>query len=347
MSIISILICLGLDRYVAILGKLRCYQWFTCYLHLLKKWLGKLPVWRNWLGLLVIFVPVIVIVSFIQILFNNVWHGILGFIFNLFILYYCLDSRDLVKFFAPALLEKRAAPAAEPEQSTQTEVEADTADAEPELIVQSVESVPVEEVTAAAVAAASERAVTESAGEAEVAVEAEPEPQPAPAEVIMTPADALVAANRNVFGVIFWFLIFGAMGALIYRLAILLKDIASSGTEDAEFFLKKDESGQVAKRNIYITGLAQILDWVPVRIVSLFYSLIGDFAGTFSCWLRHVLSFTASSADILTRCGMAATGLSDTDDSTEAVDKVNRLNLRALVVVLALVAIMTIVSWVN
>jgi AmpE protein len=71
------------------------------------------------------------------------------------------------------------------------------------------------------------------------------------------------------FAVIFWFLLLGPVGALGYRLSYM------SARSD-EF---GDDEKQLALRFVHY------LDWIPARLLSLTFSLTGNFVGGFNqCW---------------------------------------------------------------
>ena len=77
----------------------------------------------------------------------------------------------------------------------------------------------------------------------------------------------LVAAHERWFGVIFWFVILGPLGALWYRLACVLRDKAVLRGEEDAF---KDAA----------LTMHHILAWIPVRLTLMSYALAGSFADT-------------------------------------------------------------------
>jgi len=86
----------------------------------------------------------------------------------------------------------------------------------------------------------------------------------------------LLLAQRHVFGVFFWFLVLpGPMGAVVYRLAEHLSRVWNrpppSGTPPDLF-------GDFASR-----AFAWI-DWIPARLTSLGFAIVGDFEGAIYCW---------------------------------------------------------------
>lgn len=78
--------------------------------------------------------------------------------------------------------------------------------------------------------------------------------------------------NDAIFGAIFWFVLFGAPGAVAYRL---------SNTLDAMWGYKNErylQYGWAAAR------LDDLLNWIPARITALSYSICGNFFNGIRCW---------------------------------------------------------------
>ena len=84
--------------------------------------------------------------------------------------------------------------------------------------------------------------------------------------------------------VIFWFMIAGAPGALLYRLLILSQE-------------KEQETGQeLAGRWLWI------LEWVPVRLMGLTMALVGNFSGCMEGLLHSVLNLERTTGEVLRSC---------------------------------------------
>ena len=86
----------------------------------------------------------------------------------------------------------------------------------------------------------------------------------------------ILLAQRHVFGVVFWFVVLpGPMGAVVYRLADHVSRVwirpPPSGTPPDRF-------GDFARR-----AFAWI-DWIPARLTSLGFAIVGDFEGAIYCW---------------------------------------------------------------
>ncbi len=92
----------------------------------------------------------------------------------------------------------------------------------------------------------------------------------------------LVDAYRQVFAVIFWFVILpGPAGAVLYRAAALLAEewgALPSGIEPTPLTQARDEFGRPARM------LLALLDWIPVRLTALSFAIVGDFEDAVACW---------------------------------------------------------------
>lgn len=90
----------------------------------------------------------------------------------------------------------------------------------------------------------------------------------------------------RVFGVVFWYAVLGVGGALLYRLVVLLRDNAESATEASTTHL--------------------VLDWLPVRVLTLIFALAGHFSKVLAIWPKKAVLGLASSDALLVDCGFAA-----------------------------------------
>jgi adenosylcobinamide-phosphate synthase len=121
----------------------------------------------------------------------------------------------------------------------------------------------------------------------------------------------LVDAYRQVFAVLFWFLVLpGPAGAVLYRLAALLAhewradDPADAVVADAR---ERRVFGRPAR------DLLWLLDWVPVRLTALSFAVVGDFEDSVYCWRTQPAHWPASEGNepvgILLASGGGAIGV--------------------------------------
>ncbi len=96
--------------------------------------------------------------------------------------------------------------------------------------------------------------------------------------------DYLVQSNEQLFGVLFWYMALGPVGALVYRLLSLCK--------------------QSLSLNHVATLWFDVLDWIPVRLCALFYLLVGNFQQGFPVFLSDALSPPINNANFLRACGL-------------------------------------------
>ena len=81
--------------------------------------------------------------------------------------------------------------------------------------------------------------------------------------------------NDAVFGPMFWFLILGAPGAILFRLA---------NTLDAMWGYKNDK---YIDFGWFSAKTDDALGWLPARITAVVYALQGDFQQALGCWQRQ------------------------------------------------------------
>lgn len=110
---------------------------------------------------------------------------------------------------------------------------------------------------------------------------------------------ALVAAHRNLFGVVFWFVILpGPSGAVMYRVARLLAETWGA-RRDAEF----GAFGVPARRAF------DAIDWLAVRMTGTVFSVVGNFEDAVYCWRSQAVLWPERSSAILIASGGGALGV--------------------------------------
>lgn len=167
---------------------------------------------------------------------------------------------------------------------------------------------------------------------------------------------ALVAAHRNVFGVIFWFIVLpGPSGALLYRLARYVGE-AWGERRDAEF----GEFGRFARKAF------ETIDWLPARLTAASFSVVGDFEDAVYCWRTQSMLWKDRASGILIAAGAGALGVRlgmPVHESGEIVERPEMgvgeeadadymqstvgLVWRALVLCLLMLALVVIAGWVG
>ena len=113
----------------------------------------------------------------------------------------------------------------------------------------------------------------------------------------------LLLAHRHVFGVFFWFVVLpGPMGAVVYRMA---EHVSRVWNRPPPAGTPPDRFGHFARR-----AFAWI-DWIPARLTSLGFAIVGDFEGAIYCWRqvsRHAAADAAPAPDARTLILATASG---------------------------------------
>jgi AmpE protein len=104
------------------------------------------------------------------------------------------------------------------------------------------------------------------------------------------------------FAPVFWFLLLGPVGALLYRLTFIAARSKAFSEEEQGFALK----------SVYY------LDYVPVRLLAFAFNLTGNFHHGFNAWLDELMS-SQPAAQVLDNTGMASlTGVDEVRPELES-----------------------------
>jgi membrane protein required for beta-lactamase induction len=115
-------------------------------------------------------------------------------------------------------------------------------------------------------------------------------------------------AHERFFGVIFWFLILGPVGALLYRMISWLQENAAR--LQAEFYPNFSN---------HVHQLYWLSAWVPSRLAALSYTLTGNFMPGFDVWKNDLVKGNHCK-DVLIDSGLAAL---TTESAAEATREEN------------------------
>jgi cobalamin biosynthesis protein CobD/CbiB len=108
----------------------------------------------------------------------------------------------------------------------------------------------------------------------------------------------LQRSHRHVFGVIVWFVLLGAAGAIIYRLAALLHDRWGS---------ERDGDGAVFGR--FAARAFVVMDWLPLRMTAFSFAVAGDFMGAIECWRAQAATWRDRTQGLLLAAAAGALGV--------------------------------------
>ena len=147
----------------------------------------------------------------------------------------------------------------------------------------------------------------------------------------------LVEANERLLAILFWFILLGPVGALLYRL-----------TSQMCRYVEAGEQGELAAA---VYRLHAILAWVPARMCALVYALAGSFTDALKAWGEQQGPWYENSRTILIASGLGALGYQRGDETSplenengmvrETLDLVRR----AVLVLLAVIALFTLSGW--
>jgi AmpE protein len=135
---------------------------------------------------------------------------------------------------------------------------------------------------------------------------------------------------RYFIAIMFFFITFGAAGALFYRLLVTLSE--KSGTEDEDF---SDSVKELVAKALFI------IDWLPVRLVAFGYMLVGHFSKAMPAWLENIFELDKPAYKVLSDVAQKSEDfMIDEEDCTAEPCLLVRLAKRTSLLCLALVALL-------
>lgn len=147
----------------------------------------------------------------------------------------------------------------------------------------------------------------------------------------------LEQANERLLAVVFWFVLLGPVGALLYRLS-------------QQLIIAERENGDGITEAA--VRLHLILSWVPARMCALAYALAGSFVEAVHAWRNEPASWPESNRRTLIAAGVGALRLDpeeiEEDNLAQHIDMVSEtlsLVRRAVLVFLSAIALFTLAGW--
>src|SRR5258706_1266203 len=106
--------------------------------------------------------------------------------------------------------------------------------------------------------------------------------------------EAIAASHRNVFAVLFWFMLLpGPSGAILYRMAVYLNRRWGA----------KGEFGRCAGK------VLRVLEWPAVRLTAAAFAVVGDFEDAIYCWRTQAAALPDDQLGIVLAAGAGALGV--------------------------------------
>lgn len=156
-------------------------------------------------------------------------------------------------------------------------------------------------------------------------------------------------ANNRIFAVVFWFIMFGAVGAWLFRVLDLMrrrairKALVQSGD---------DESAGVPRYVQAVLLLHRILAWVPARLLMMGYVLAGSYDSAMQAWRGSTPDcdkyFPREDDALLGAIGRGAAPERDANDVSARAQVAIELVTRTLWMIWCpALALMTLYDWIN
>ncbi len=115
-------------------------------------------------------------------------------------------------------------------------------------------------------------------------------------------------AYQSFFAVIFWYFLLGPGAALAYRLLALTAEL----------------SGQPALK-ARAEQLRHIMDWLPVRVLTLSFALVGNFVAVMRLMLHELLNWHISAGHLVARVGRVADDIPEEEDDQRGLARLDSL----------------------
>lgn len=137
----------------------------------------------------------------------------------------------------------------------------------------------------------------------------------------------LYVANERIFATIFWFIIFGPFGAMLYRLISELS--------------KQIEFNELAEFSEFIHS---IMAWIPARMLASGYALTGSFDGAYHGYKdrAHSFDFSQGNAEVLISTGLGAMFNLEMENELASIYAAQALVIRAVIAWVGILAVMTL-----
>jgi len=112
----------------------------------------------------------------------------------------------------------------------------------------------------------------------------------------LTIEHGLLAAHRQAFGAIAWFVALGPAGAVLYRGSAMLAD-------------QWRARGQAGTFGLFAARIFSWLDWVPARLTAVTLAIVGNFEDAIYCWREQAAGWSGRAREIILASAGGALGV--------------------------------------
>ncbi len=143
-------------------------------------------------------------------------------------------------------------------------------------------------------------------------------------------ADLFKLTFERLFAVIFWFVIFGPAGLILYTAVISLRNYLVSADNPHTLY--------------YTLKIKAILDWLPIRLLGLSYAIVGNFTAVSKIWMQHWREGLESDAHLTVEYGSTALDISESALSGAGIEVIQIIN-RCLVFWILVLGLLSAAYW--
>lgn len=165
-------------------------------------------------------------------------------------------------------------------------------------------------------------------------------PEDPRAQVRVALAGAFQRGGDTVFGALFWFLLLGPVGIVLYRLSYLLWRFSARAAHPGEGFRR------------HAQWLFLVLAWIPARLTALAFGVAGSLGDAWRGWQQRRTTEADGHRAALQGAGLGALRMPGDDaglglDLETWVQEARQLLFRTLLVWLVAVAVLTLAGWIT
>jgi len=342
MTLITILAAMALERFLHFGHSLFRFTWFESYLGLMRKMLAKTGLWKGLPGLILILLPILVAVVIIYCFLGWMLYGLVGLILAIMFLTYSLGPQDLYQdlenYFSAAKGEDNEA-TKKSLACILSPMSSDAKASDPKDADAKASDPKDSDAKASDPKDADAKASDPKDSDAKASDPKDSDAKASdksPVSRSVTKA-VLTQFNRRVFAVIFWFVVLGPFGAVLYRVVAKTKVSAEKGGSPEASMLS------------WASYCLDILDWVPIRLAGLGYTLVGDFHLGFAYWIKHVISGFDKNQEFGEQSGLIALHLNE-KNAEKANPEENKSALaltdRTIILYLVVIALFVLGAWI-